>query len=73
MKYAAASKSPSVSTLISNDIAKEQSIRRYVFLQEVNSLRLLARQGLAFCGNKKEEGNFHQVMNLQAANHNDHT
>ena len=72
MKYTAALKSPSVSTLISNDIIKEQSIQRHVFLQEVNSLRFLARQGLAFRGHEKEEGNFYQVMNLQAANHNDH-
>ena len=40
-----------------------------MFLQEVNSLRFLARQGLAFRGHEKEEGNFYQVMNLQAANH----
>ena len=44
-----------------------------MFLQEVNSLRFLARQGLAFRGHEKEERNFYRVMNLQAANHNDHS
>ena len=71
MRYMAFLKSPGINTLISNEAKKEQSMQRQMLLKEVNSLRFLERQGLAFRGHENNEGNFWQIMNLQAINHDD--
>lgn len=71
MRYMAFLKSPGINSLMSSETKREQSIRRQMLVKEVNSLRYLARQGLAFCGHENSEGNFCQIMNLQVINHDD--
>lgn len=71
MRYMAFLKSPGIHTLISNDTKREQSYRMQMLIKEVNSLRCLARQGLAFRGHENSEGNFYQIINLQIINYND--
>lgn len=56
---------PSVVTLLSNSLQRDQAVRRGMLLKHLNSLRFLLRQGLALRGHKEHEGNLNQLLKLQ--------
>ena len=51
---------PSISTQLSTQVARLQSIRRSGLLLLLQALQFLVHQGIAFCGHSEEEGNLRQ-------------
>ena len=58
---------PSIIAQLDSCQLRDQEHRRKMLLFQLNSLRYLARQGLAVRGHKHEEGNLFQLLKCQAS------